>query len=338
MGLLKKVAWGCGGLAGVLVVGVAGLVAWGVASFPSKTMFADTPYPTVTVSADPAVIERGRYLVYGPAHCGQCHGIGDREHPELAVMDDPLIGGLEFAMGPIGTTFAPNLTSDSETGIARLTDAEIARTVRSGVRSDGRLALMMKFSAANPSDEDLGAIISYLRSVPPVKHEVPGETWGVMGKVLFSMVGFQPDSPVGPVGVQAGPEPSLERGEYLADHAALCTVCHTAMDPMSGAIVGEKAGGSLPDPSHGADSDKEFVAPNLTSHATGITGQWDEDRFVARFAHGRVHISSIMPWENFKNMTDGDMRSIYRYLKSLPPVDNDPGPTYRDVGWVPAAG
>lgn len=113
----------------------------------------------------------------------------------------------------------------------------------------------------------------------------------------------------------------------------MCTNCHTAFDVATLAASGPKAGGSLPDPSHGKDTDKEFVAPNLTSHPTGVTGKLDETSFLARMRAKRVHTSSIMPWENFSNTTDADLRSVYRYLKSLPPVDNDVGPTYRDVGW-----
>ena len=60
-----------------------------------------------------------------------------------------------------------------------------------------------------------------------------------------------------------------------------------------------------------------------------------EDQFLGRIKTGRSFISSIMPWENFSRMTESDLRSIYRYLKSLPPVDKDTGPSYRDVGWKP---
>lgn len=42
-----------------------------------------------------------------------------------------------------------------------------------------------------------------------------------------------------------------------------------------------------------------------------------------------------MRWENCSRLTEADVRSIYRYLKSLPPVDHDTGPSYRDVGWKP---
>jgi hypothetical protein len=78
----------------------------------------------------------------------------------------------------------------------------------------------------------------------------------------------------------------------------------------------------------------EFVAPNLTSHPTGVTGRLSEDQFVARLRGGRVFPFSIMPWENFALTTDADLRSVYRYLRTLPGVDADVGPSYREVGWT----
>jgi hypothetical protein len=104
------------------------------------------------------------------------------------------------------------------------------------------------------------------------------------------------------------------------------------MDPGTFELVGPKGGGSLPDVDHGGNEKMEYVAPNLTSHPTGVTGRMDEEVFLARIRNGRVHASSIMPWENFKETTESDLRSVYRYLKSLPPVDNDVGPTYREIG------
>jgi hypothetical protein len=80
----------------------------------------------------------------------------------------------------------------------------------------------------------------------------------------------------------------------------------------------------------------EFVPPNLTADPSGYTGRVSEDAFVARLRTGRSITSSIMPWESFKIMTDVDLRSIYRYLRSLPPVHNALGPSHRKKGtWPP---
>jgi hypothetical protein len=75
---------------------------------------------------------------------------------------------------------------------------------------------------------------------------------------------------------------------------------------------------------------QEIIPPNLTPDpTTGHISSWTEDMFVARFKGGRVVKGSIMPWDAFQRMTENDVRSIYRFLKSLPPVKHHVGPTVR---------
>ena len=77
----------------------------------------------------------------------------------------------------------------------------------------------------------------------------------------------------------------------------------------------------------------EFVYPNLTPDPeTGHIIAWDEDTFVQRFRGGRVHAGSTMPWESYQRMTDADIRSLHRFLKSLPPTRSPIGATYRPSG------
>ena len=105
MGRFKQVALGLGGVVGVgLVLGSAWLV-YTLTSFDGKMRFPDTPAPNITASTDPAVIERGRYLVHGPAHCSACHSTSNRAAPQ-EIRTHALSGGLEFAMGPIATTWS----------------------------------------------------------------------------------------------------------------------------------------------------------------------------------------------------------------------------------------
>ena len=120
----------------------------------------EAPLPELKASTDPAVIARGRELVYGPAHCGICHAPGDRIAEAEKGAELPLTGGLTFAL-PIGTFVSPNLTPDPETGIGNVSDAQLARALRHGVGSDGRLLFpIMPF--AHLSDEDLIAVLSFL--------------------------------------------------------------------------------------------------------------------------------------------------------------------------------
>jgi mono/diheme cytochrome c family protein len=332
---MRKAIGIAGGAAAALVVLAVVAVVVLATLGKQKLHLENIPGPAVTASKDPAVIERGRVLSNTVAHCSQCHGIPDRAHPEHNVPDGPLAGGMAFEMGPLGSFYASNLTPDAETGIGKRTDEELARTITTGVLPDGRLSIFMRYSAANLSQQDLTAVISYLRSRPPVRHAVPPGALSSLGYALLGLTGISPDLTPLPAHVEAAASPTVERGQYLAEHVSLCTTCHSAMDPMTFQPVGALAGGGNPEQSHGKDEDMEFVAPNLTAHPTGVTGKLSEEEFLARFKAGRAQPSSIMPWENLSRMAEKDLRSIYRYLRSLPPVNNDVGPTYRAVGWKP---
>lgn len=301
----------------LLVVAGAGATAWAVVQWDRTFQFPDTPAPALAASTDPELIARGRELVYGPAHCSQCHGMTDREEPQGAL-SGPLAGGLSFEMGPLGTLYGRNLTPDPETGIGRRTDAELARVLRTGVLPDGTLSVFMRYSAAKLSDEDIVAVLSYLRSQPPVRREVPPGEVATFGKVLFTYaLSATPRDEAPPTYVPRGAEPSVERGRYLAESVMLCTSCHTQYDAATFAPVGPVAGGGTCE----VKGEVELCPPNLTSHPTGVTGRLDEDAFVARIRHGRSTNASIMPWENFGQTDESDLRSVYRFLRTLPPVE-----------------
>lgn len=334
MSIARKAGLGLAGLFFLTGLGLAGYLGFAVATAESRLTFPDVPMPQVSASTDPAVIARGRYLVYGPAHCQQCHGLDDRNAVALLAQETPLSGGMEFAMGPIGTSWAANLTPDPETGIGGRSDGELARAIRSGVMHDGRLSMLMNFSGARLSDQDLVAVISFLRSQPPVKRAVPPGQTGLLMKALLPVTPLTPRA-TAPAHVPESNSPSVERGEYLVEHAAMCADCHSPWDMATFTPMEPRLGGSQPDPSHGDDTDYEYVAPNLTSSPVGITGKLTEDQFIDRIRQGRVHLSSIMPWENLQRTSDADLRSIYRYLRTVPPSDRDAGPSRRKKGWQP---
>lgn len=321
------------------LVCAAGLASSGVAlaAGPIRAR-GEVPLPAVTASQDPAVIDAGRYIVYGPGRCSQCHGAYERTNPAGNTSEVPLAGGFLFELGPMGEVWGANLTSHPTTGLGSHTDGEIARAIQHAVRRDGTLAALMVFDAADLDDTDLTAVVSFLRSLPPADNAVSGDELTGMGRLLFKMIGVAPDLAPAPAGVRPSAQPSVERGRYLAESVAGCVLCHSGYTMKGGfQSVPPLAGGAAPDKDV-ADPSKVFVAPNLTSDPTGRTGAWTEDAFVARFAEGRTHPTSKMAWENFARMTDADLRSIYRYLRSLPPAQNDVGPTWRDAKWKPAKG
>jgi mono/diheme cytochrome c family protein len=283
----------------------------------------DAPEPQLHATTDPDVVARGRYLVYGPAACAYCHR-PKTDWPALARGEmPPLSGGHEFPL-PFGAIFSSNLTADRDTGIGAASDGTIARVLRYGVRRDGRAAVpIMEFQ--NLSDEDLVAVLSFLRTQPSVHQQPPPHRLTFFGRLLLGVL-MTPQGPTKPPPHASPSGTTVERGEYLANDVAACVSCHT--DRQSGALVGPRfAGGQHMD--FAGDTTRVLVPPNLTPDAaTGRIASWSENVFVARFHSGSSSIpETIMPWGAYARMTDDDLRAIYRYLRSLPPTRRDTGPS-----------
>ncbi len=124
------------------------------------------PVGSVPQPAEGVTIEYGRYLAGPVAHCMECHS---PMSPKGPMVETHLgAGGFEFH-GPWGVSVASNLTSH-EDGLAGYTDAEIKTMIVGGKRADGKPMLppMPYGNLAQMSDDDLSAIVLYLRSLPPL--------------------------------------------------------------------------------------------------------------------------------------------------------------------------
>lgn len=188
----------------------------------------------------------------------------------------------------------------------------------------------MMLSLGPMSDEDLTAVVSYLRSKPATAQQNPPESWGLAAKALSGS--FAPRMRNPPAAVPAGGV-SVARGRYLAEGPAACVVCHTQMDALTFQTIGVPFAGNTTAEPDAANEGYEFVYPNLTPDPeTGHITGWDEETFLRRFRGGRVYEASTMPWENFARLTDDDVRSLYRFLRSLPPTRNPVGPPHRKIG------
>lgn len=304
---------------GLLIVGFAGLT-WArqTRRFPVRVL-------DIHASSEASVIERGRYLVQGPAHCGDCHGA--RSGSGALSEQAPLSGGFEFKL-PVGVFRAPNITSDAETGIGRYSDGDLARILRDGVRPDGTAVLpFMPF--AQLADDDLTAVVSYLRTTEPVRHAVPPHEVNWLGNVVRAWI-------LEPVGPKTTPETHAprgavpENGRYLAHHVANCVSCHTRMDMRTGQFTGPLFGGGAEHPAVDG-SHKTFLSPNLTPDPRwGWIDGWDANAFAARLTSGVGREGSPMPWRAFKELSNEDARAIYLYLQSLPKAQGGPDPRERD--------
>ena len=314
--MIKKILLG---LLGVIVLVIVGFVL-----FINLTWRVDysNEYPInaeLNVVADSAMIARGKYLAYGPAHCAHCHAPFEKLADVERGIEVPMTGGFGLDIPP-GQFWAPNITTDTETGIGRFTDGELYRMLRYNVRPNGLPAFgFMPF--VNMSEEDLFAIIAYLRSTEPVKSEVLNPEYTIIGKTLLKAGVVKPGTPKEPVLETISKAPTAEYGDYMANAVANCKGCHTEIDIMTGQYTGEPfAGGFVFDDNMTAGW--VFTTPNLTNHETGIMKDWSEDMFITRMKGGRVYESSPMPWASYASMDTVELTAIYRYLKSLNPVEN----------------
>jgi mono/diheme cytochrome c family protein len=281
----------------------------------------DAPYPDIKASTDSTVIARGKYLVYGLAHCAACHVPMDKTRAVDNGLEIPLSGGWEEHAEGFGTFRAPNLTPDKETGIGNFTDPEIARVIRYCVKPDGTLlAPFMLYQGL--SDEDLTAIISFLRSQPPVEHKVEPSELSFVAKALVAFGLLKPEGPASTPPVSIPQDTTAAYGKYLASDVGNCRGCHIKMDD-SGHRVGPDFSGGGKFPPNAFSKGYGFVSPNLTpDKATGVIATWPETQFVERFQGGRLYEGSPMPWGFVSRADESDLKAIYKFLHSLPPADN----------------
>jgi mono/diheme cytochrome c family protein len=181
------------------------------------------------------------------------------------------------------------------------------------------------------SDDDLQAVVSYLRTLAPVRNPVPNHQWTVLGRVIRATALANPVGPTATPPKQAPRGVSVETGQYLVEAVALCWACHTQRSQMTGALTGPRFGGTTGF-TESNDTTHTWSPPNITSDPeTGKLGKMDEEQFIARFRQGRIIPHSPMPWQSFSRLNEEDLRSIYRYLKSVPPVKNDVGPPVVEI-------
>ena len=325
MKTIKKLLLGASALVLILLVGLFIYVS---TSWDKK--FNDHPLPNITASKDSSIIARGAYLAYGPAHCAHCHMPLDKIDQVEKGEKIPLMGGFTFNIPP-GKFPSPNITPDPETGIGNLSDGQLARALRHSVRGDGRpMFPVMPFQEL--SDEDLTAIVSFLRAQPAVKNEVEDKAYSFLGKALSTFGMLDPIGPKSTPPKTVAIAPTVEYGAYLANSVANCNGCHTERDLKTGAFIGEPfAGGFYFEPD---DFSKgySFVSPNITpDRQTSVIGQMDEAAFISRFRSGRVHAGSPMPWGAYSKMTDLELKALYAYLQTVSPVQK----SYEKIVFAP---
>lgn len=271
--------------------------------------------PAMSTDDDAALRTRGETIVRNAAVCGGCHAADPKQNP-----DGPLSGGREFKDWRIGVARAANLTPDAATGLGTWSDAEIVRSLRNGQRKDGRLlAPVMPYEWFHGmSDDDALAVARYLRSQVPVQNAVKQSPsiWFKLGKLLF----LRPKSAASVTAPPRGVTP--EYGGYLAQHVALCADCHTPRTGIRQAPDKSRLFAGDATPPKGFPQNPANLTPD---DETGI-GAWTEEDFLKTLHTGvskrGFTLSPFMPWRQVQRMSDDDLRAIYRYLRTLPPIRN----------------
>ena len=265
--------------------------------------------------------ERGNYLVNTIMACGNCHSPRDAEGHTIA--DKAFSGGLSFTT-PAFIATAPNITPDVETGIGSWSDAEIRRALVEGMRPDhGRLS-GVALAAIMPANfykallpDDLDAIIVYLRSVKPVRNEVPDPVY----KVPVRRDPY-PDADAGfSKAMLADP---VRRGAYLVT-IGHCMECHSAWSRgASDFKVGLGAGGRpFPAREGSPEGTPPVIVPNITSNPTAGIGAWTDAEIVRAITHGVARdgrsLKPPMAYGYYAALNDVDLADIVAYLRTVPP-------------------
>lgn len=290
------------GIVAAVIVGIIALVnvaffALGESRLKRKYT---TPEETVLIPTDNESLAEGK-RIFQYRGCEACHG---EKLEGLVYLDNPAIGKV----------ITPNLTP-GEGGLGpQRTNADLLQSIRHGIRPDRTPLLFMPSTEFYYlSDTDLGRVIAYIRSLPPVDNEMAASRLSVTGRIVMNItkeITFLPaeliphDAPR-PVAPEPGITP--EYGEYLSYS---CQVCHGPT--LSG---GEIPGFPAEWPS----------APNLTSGKGSRLPTWGEEGFIEIIHTGQKHGRSInpdyMPWKSYRHMTDDELRAVYVHLQSLPPKD-----------------
>ncbi len=276
------------------------------------------------IVATPEMIARGAYLANHVTVCIDCHSKRDWTKfsgPPIAGTEG--MGGDAFTkeFGFPGSFYAKNITPE---GVGKWTDGELLRAVSCGVNRDNKAFFpVMPYPYYGHMDkEDIIAIIAYIRTLKPIKNNVPPSEPEFPMSIILNTIPQK-------ASFTKRPEKAVNAtyGAYIVN-AAGCSECHT------NAIKGKKVEGM--DFAGG----REFVVPGKTIVSANITpdketgiGYWTEDAFVSKFKSfedkskladikSPSDFQSMMPWSMYAGMDSLDLKAIFAYLQTLKPIKN----------------
>jgi mono/diheme cytochrome c family protein len=295
--LVKWTGWILAGVVGLVLI--VGLVLYGLGQSRLNKSYQADP-ELISIPKNPGSLSEGK-RIFRYRGCEACHG---QELEGVVYLDNPAIGQV----------ISPNLTS-GEGGIGdERTDLDLIRAIRHGVGPDGTPSLFMPSTEFYfLSEQDLGAIIAYIRSKPPVDNQPAPSKLSTTGFIVMNLtreITFLPAELI-PHDQEPPPAPepgySPQYGEYLA---LSCPVCHGL----------GFSGGEIP-----GFPPEWPAAGNLTPGRGSRLPNWGEAGFIQIIKNGEKHGRSIhpdyMPWTSYRYMTNLELRAVYAFLTSLPASD-----------------
>jgi len=258
----------------------------------------------------PGMVERGRYLVEGVVACGNCH---TPKGPQGELPNMALAGGFVIDEQPFKAV-ASNITPDPETGIGKWTDEQLFVAIREGKRPDGSLIgpPMPFFFYRQLADDDVRAMIAYLRTVKPVKN-------AVTQKSVYRIP--LPPAYGPPVGEIKAPPRSdkVAYGAYLAGPLGHCMDCHTPLKADHSYDMTKVGAGGRPFPGPWGAS----VSANLTPHKDVGIADWSDAEMARAIRTGVSKdgrkLFPPMAYPYYARIDREDMAAMIAYLRSLPP-------------------
>jgi len=268
-------------------------------------------------------IKRGEYLVNHVTLCVDCHSKRDWSKFAGPMKFDSLGAGGELFDAKVdfpGEVFVPNITSYH---LKDWTDGELFRAITCGVRKNGDaiFPLMPWPYYAKMSREDIYSMIAYLRTLKPLQTDYPKAK---LDFPLSLIVHIMPkkENP----GIMPSPSDTLNYGAYLVT-AAACKECHSQSN-NGNYLAGLEFAGGRKFKINGHVMSSSNITPDMT---TGI-GSWTANVFVSRFKSlgdpamaqpvSEKNFQTIMPWYAYEGMSEGDLKAMYAFLRTLKPVKN----------------
>jgi mono/diheme cytochrome c family protein len=250
----------------------------------------------ITIPTDAASLARGQHFVQ--VICSDCH--------------TPDLSGKNMLSAPFAKIDSANLTPSPGAAGSEFKDADWVRALRHGVDDKGRALVVMPANEFwNFSDRDLGDIVAYVKTIPPVEKQHKDPQINILGKIMFgaglfgkaivpaNVIAHTQRPPIIPVGVTA------QYGDYLINVTG-CHSCHG--EQLSGGKSAKPGAIDAPNLTPGGDLKTWSAAQFINTVRTGVTPK------------GHKLNPDEMPWKFVGKYSDDELTAIFLHLQSLQPL------------------